>query len=83
VSGTFVTLERPGGGGMGVVYRTYDEPLDRDVPFKTLRKKSGRKLQANGESLPAHRPKAARVHGSLYRRSDSRGCTGGQGCRST
>jgi hypothetical protein len=57
VSGTFVTLERPGGGGMGVVYRTHDEPLDRDVRSRRCRKNRARNFRLTGNPYPRIGPK--------------------------
>ncbi len=61
--GRYLTIERIGAGGMGVVYAAYDPELNRRVAIKVLRVASG------GESITAGRARLLREAQSLARLS--------------
>lgn len=60
--GKYRVTAKIGEGGMGVVYRAYDNVLDRDVAVKVLRKESGLSSLTNESLLEEARASSALAH---------------------
>ena len=65
VLGHYRVVEKIGEGGMGVVYRAFDETLHRDVALKVVKKDAGTDISANQNLLHEARASSSLAHPNI------------------